>query len=191
MARGLELMVRAYDQYSMGMSSGRFELMEHGDDLILQAQVQFSDARPGFDQVVGGPEGDFAQQLRDVSDELRAASLEANKGLDANADVVDALENANWRSAGQGVARAKIHFGRAVASLEALPVPAEEHVRAFLLRTTNGYRLLLNAQGDYARGIAARNIAALRDGDRKARRGLRLVTDANADLTAFAGSQVE
>jgi hypothetical protein len=188
---GLELMVRAYDQYSMGMNSGRFELMERGDNLILQARAQFLDARPEFDQVVGGPEGDFAEQLRDVSDELRAASLEANKGLEANADLADALENGNWKSAGQEAARAKTHFGRAVASLETLSVPTDEHVRAFLRQTANGYRLLLNAQSDYARGIAARNIAALRDGDRKVRRGYRLVTDASADLAAFAQSQVE
>ena len=189
--RGLALTVRAYDQYLEGIETGRFELMERGDEYFLQAQDEFLNARPEMERVVGEPEGALAEGVRDLSPYTRDANQAANKALLANADMVDALESGNWRIAGEEAAEGEAHLRETVARLEAAPEPTHESLRTFLRETIAGYRLLLAAFADYRLGIAAQDIELQDAGDRKSMRGFRRLTSASEQLAAAVKAESE
>jgi hypothetical protein len=71
-------------------------------------------------------------------------------------------------------------------ALEALPVPTDEDLRAFLRDLIAGRRLMQAAFGDYRRGIAARDLELLTAGDRKFKDGFRLVANTSEQLAAVA-----
>jgi hypothetical protein len=179
--RALELMVSAYDDYLAGVSSSKFERIDAGDEKMLRAQAKIAELRPALDRIFGKPEG-FAGELRDLSTVGSLISIQANEALRANSDMLDALEEGRWTRAARKSKEAGRRFRAIVERLERVPEPKDPRLARFLDDLLSGYRLVADGFADYDRGLAARDIPALRLGDGKVRRGLVRVETATERL---------
>jgi hypothetical protein len=188
MVAGLTLLVSAYDHYVTGIERNNWEVMERGDDEFLEAQSELAKARPALSAIVGPPEG-LEEEFTALSVEMRAANIEANEAWKANGEMIDALTRGRWGAAAKKSAKAGNRFRSVLGRLERVPEPSDEHLRTYLGEQIRAFRLLSEAFADYDRGLAARNIALLDAGDKKARQGARLTTQSAQSLLRFLISQ--
>jgi hypothetical protein len=183
LVRGLSQSVKAYDEYLIGLKTGRFAHMEAGDKHWSRATLELSRVRPMLDDVVGKPTSAFERELRELTTTLRPVlSTQADRALVTNSDMIDALERGKWGVARMKSAAAGRQFRAIVRRLERVPEPRDPRLADFLDKTIEGYRLITAAFVDYDRGLPTRDNALLTAGDRKFQRGFKLTQKAAADL---------
>jgi hypothetical protein len=181
--RALSQAVKAYDEYLIGVKTGRFAHMEAGDKHWSRATLELSRVRPMLDDVVGKPASAFERELQDLMTTIRPVlSTQAERAYGTNSDMIDALERGKWRLARQKSAAAGSQFRAIVRRLEGVPEPRDPRIAEFLDQTIAGYRLVAAAFVEYDRGLPTRDDALLVAGDRKFQRGFKLTQKAAADL---------
>ena len=190
LVRGLGLAVEAYDSYLAGYEEGRLKPMEHGDELIGQAQAEFARLQPTIEKVVGVPsEGTIVAEAKKMSPALFTADAEANKAFDLVLDSTTAVKHGDVKRAAKLATQAKRHVDKGLSGLEALQPPDYDELQAYLQKTIDGYQLLSDGFATYVKGIEKLDPKLIRKGFQKATTGFQEVNDATEELFQFLRSQ--
>jgi len=190
LVRGLGLAVEAYDNYLAGYEEGRFKLLEHGAELIGQAQAEFARVNPIIEKVLGVPsEGTIVAEAKKMSPALFAAEAESNKAFDLVSGSTTALKHGDVERAAKLATEAKRHVDQGLSGLEVLEPPDYDELQTFLEKTIAGYRLLSEGFASYLKGIEKLDPKLIREGIQKAETGFQAVNDATEELFRFLRSQ--
>jgi hypothetical protein len=190
LVRGLALAVEAYDSYLAGYEEGRFKPMEHGDELIAQAQAEFARVQPTIEKVLGvPPEGTIVAEGKKMSPALFAAEAESNKAFDLALDSTTAVKHGDFKRAAKLATEAKRHVDKGLSGLEALQPPDHDELQAYLQKTIDGYQLLSDGFGGLVKGIEKLDPKLIREGLQKAATGFQEVNDATEELFRFLRSK--